>query len=75
MGLGVHGGRRVRMGTENEERERESRRWLAGWQWSGEREGLAVGWREKVLTSNHRSFVCLFVFFFFFFGFLISFYY
>jgi hypothetical protein len=54
------------MGTENGERE--SRRWLAGWQWSGEREGLAVGWREKVLTSNHCSFV-------FFFCFLISFYY
>ena len=29
MGLGVHGGRRVRMGTENEERERESA--VAGW--------------------------------------------
>ena len=43
MGLGGHGGRRMRMGTENGERE--SRRWLVGsgverervWQWGGEK--------------------------------------
>ena len=45
MGLGVHGGRRVRMGTENGERERVGGGWLVGngveservWQWGGEK--------------------------------------
>ncbi len=47
MGLGVHGGRRVRdLVGWRLRTERESQRWLAGWQWIEERE---------VLTPNHRD--------------------